>query len=264
MKRMFVLAFTILLSPYLYGQECDPDSAFINSDAIISPTPFLNDTVGEGLPPACLNTEYSITVFIRPPSQTVFNGFPVTVTSFRVDTVVNLPIGINYSCDNEDCLFLADSIGCIYLSGTPGTENKIDSNYVLTIQGEGIIGGIPLSITNESFTEGEYAIRVLEEGNEQCDMTLSSKDHRGLDLTMRIFPNPANDVIGVRQISGLNYDFERHLRIVDIAGKSLYTSAIPAGSLLDESVLIAHLKAGIYFVGIESEYGRQWSKFVKR
>src|SRR5210317_882506 len=101
MNRMF--AFLIFSAAFfnISAQDtinCNPDTTFINSGALVDPAPYINDTLGEGLPDGCINTPYDLTIFVNPPNTFEFNGFAVGVDSFTIDSLVNLPDGLSYTC----------------------------------------------------------------------------------------------------------------------------------------------------------------------
>ena len=70
MKHLSAIGLFCLLSvatSYAQGTlTCEPDSAFLASGALVDPSPYINDTLGDGLPDACLNTPYDLTIFCQP------------------------------------------------------------------------------------------------------------------------------------------------------------------------------------------------------
>ncbi len=224
---------------------CQPDTAFANSGAIISPTPFQNDTLGDGLPGACINTAYDVTVFVHPPSSIEVFGNSVPVASFKIDSVSNLPDGMSFSCSTEDCLFLADSINCIYLSGIPTADNPV-GNYELEIFLTASVGlAFSLRFPDPTFAPGSYVIALDAEGGQAC-LTSPTTDYNNREQGLSIFPNPVSDIITLHLEDLTGGDGE--VSIWDFSGK-LVTQRF--WSTYDNSLHVGDLGPGLYLL--------QWS-----
>ena len=146
---------------------CQPDSAFLESGQIIFPTPYVNDTLGDGIPvEACINTPYDLTFQVLAPGVLNVSGFPVSLTSISIDTVLNLPAGITYECTAPECLIVADSFSCIFLSGTPSPDNQVgDYELKIVLTANTSIGPIPLEYPNPALVPGTYILVLNEEGS---------------------------------------------------------------------------------------------------
>ena len=209
MKRFYsIILCTFFAIGTLFAQDtpsCDADTAFINSGAIVQPTPIQNDTLGDGLPDACINTPYNLTMFLHPPSSFAVGTINVPVTSFRIDSVINLPDGLSYECSAPDCTFPADSINCIFLSGTPSDANESEL-YELTIHLTVSAGGLGFAATfpDPALAPGSYHIILHPEGDTACQTSTPVLDHNPIAETINVFPNPGEDQITLAFDSKLN------------------------------------------------------------
>jgi len=261
MKHIIFLFVVYLGSSVNLRAQCTPDSAFIADGELISPSPYQNDTLGDGLPSACLDMPYEVTLFVHPPTSFAFSGTEIPVTSFKIDSVLNLPPGITYSCSTDDCLFLADSISCIYLSGTPSGDD-IDSVYDLSIRiSISTLGlSIPVAFPDPTLAPGEYFINI--KNNSSCETTPTA-DYAEPHSIAKVFPNPADDRIHLAIDSKIGSPGS--LQIQSITGNLMKKEAVtirPGSQEFD--LYTGDLPVGLYLVGIQSNEGMQWSKFFKR
>lgn len=263
MKRF--LAFFIFLPSMIticLAQDnpvCDPDTAFVNSDAIVDPLPYVNDTLGEGLPDACINTPYSQTIFVHPPAMFNTGVIIVPVNSFRIDSVINLPEGISYTCSTEDCLFKADSVSCIYLSGIPTAENS-EEVYELKIFIT-INAGIAFQATfpDPALAPGEYNIAMHPEGDPACG-TVPVLDIEPTPEWISLYPNPIGDFLNV-EISGERAPVS-NIRIWDQSG--LLVKELPVDGLSGlQQFYLGELPAGFYISTIQTKEKVYRSKIIK-
>jgi hypothetical protein len=266
MKRIYLFCLALILVTTLIEAQdtpvCDPDTAFVNSGEIVSPSPIQNDTLGEGLPNACINTPYDLNIFVHPPSTFTFAGFEIPVTSFKIDSVINLPEGINYGCSTEDCIFLADSINCIYLSGTP-TEANTESQYELTIYLTVIAGNLPLAATfpDPTLAPGSYFIIINPEGDAACQST-PTLDFNAIAESVRVFPNPVYDRLSLSFES--KKPAEGLLQVWNHAGALVKQKPVTISTgkeLL--SIELENLPQGFYVVGLQTKEATFRSKFIK-
>lgn len=109
-KILGLLVIGMLFGSALYGQ-CTPDPACVDDD----------DNPGQfcplDLPVGAINVLYDETVTVIPPGNFEISGFEVTILYIEIDSVKNLPPGIDYF-PNEDTLY-PETAYCIQLTGTP-------------------------------------------------------------------------------------------------------------------------------------------------
>lgn len=82
------------------------------------------------LPDAGLNAVYDETITIIPPGSYGFFNQELTIFHIRIDSVKNLPPGINYF-PNAD-IFFPDTAYCIQLTGTPTQTGVFDLAIYIT------------------------------------------------------------------------------------------------------------------------------------
>lgn len=265
MKRIIAFfIFMVGLSVFSGAQDtpaCDPDTAFINSGAIVDPLPYINDTLGEGLPDACINVPYEQTIYVHPPSMFNTGVLILPVASFRIDSVINLPDGITYNCSSEDCLFLADSVSCIYLSGTPTAENSeevYELKIYITISASGF--PIPVIFPDPTLAPGEYNIAMHPEGDPACS-TVPTLDIQPTPDWISLFPNPVEDVLNI-EVKGQRTSVQ-NIRIWDQSGVLVRDLPLESWSGTQRYNLEG-LPAGFYITTIQTTEKVYQSKFIKQ
>ncbi|MBX2815696.1 MAG: T9SS type A sorting domain-containing protein [Saprospiraceae bacterium] len=270
MKQTIIFCLAFALHSLCIAQiECTIDTAFINSGALVSPTPFVNDTLGEGITvEACIDMPYAFEVFLHAPdtlSVPTLGGITVNVGSIQIADVSGLPEGLQYDCSFEDCRIPGGEIGCLRLTGTP-TEANDTGSYTLFIQLSLDLGiGIPLSATFPDTTgllglpEGSYALQLNPAGSDNCDVTLSN---RYVELNeLNIWPNPVQDRLEIRWDAPRNGNTS--LQILDATGQIMLDRSMKTDNNQQSQVNLELLPPGIYFVGIRSGIYRSWKKVQK-
>jgi hypothetical protein len=242
-----------------------PDSSFINSELIIFPTPFVNDTLGDGIPvEACINSPYDITFFVRSPKTIEFAGLNLTVESIRIDSVQNLPEGITYSCSAENCEVLADSTTCIFLTGTPNSNNEPGAYELVIFLTIKLVAlpGFTATFPDPNLAPGSYTLVLNNEGSPACDSTTAVADLFVKIDRFEIYPNPVQDELQIRWNAITNSDI--NILISDLTGQILKRENLSTGRGYHQTnVQMEMLQSGFYLVGIEAEGATVWKKLIK-
>lgn len=110
-KFLALLAIGIIAGTELFAQPCTPDPACVDDDG--KPGQFCP----LDLPKGAINVLYDETVTVIPPGSYTYSNFEVTILYIEIDSVKNLPPGIDYF-PNEDTLY-PETAYCIQLTGTP-------------------------------------------------------------------------------------------------------------------------------------------------
>ncbi len=269
---MSKLLYTCILTIGLLGSSiaqdtlrtCLPDSAFLLSTELVVPTPFVSDSMGEGIPvEACINVPYDVVFFLRAPSQITVGLFNLDVRSIRIDSVTNLPEGINYECSVPDCNIQADSIACVFLSGTP-TEGSDTGNYELKIglTVNSSFGPLQLLYPDPALAPGTYILRLNEEGSSNCNVS-PVFDVDGRAVTFATYPNPVLDQLQIEWES--DQASQGQLHVYDATGRLHLTKDISIGTGPQYYQLdLATLRSGLYMVQLRTSTNRMWSKIIKR
>jgi len=125
----------------LHGQ-CTPDPACVDDD----------DKPGQfcplDLPKGAINVLYDETVTVIPPGSYAVEGYgEVTILHITIDSVENMPTGIDYS-PNAD-IFIPGTAYCIQLNGTP-TEVGKDTLAIYITATVDILGGIEVPVVDDT------------------------------------------------------------------------------------------------------------------
>ncbi len=152
MKRTTILLATMIIGLLISAQlsaQCDPDT--VNCEDIGNPGQFCPLI----LPHAGLNVLYDETVTVIPPGAFVFEGIQLNIIHIRIDSVENMPPGIDYF-PNADTLY-PDTAYCIQLTGIP-TEVGVDTFKIYITALVDILDGIEYQVVDDS----SVVLKVVE------------------------------------------------------------------------------------------------------
>ncbi len=266
----FIFAFLFTISAGItLAQDstfvCEPDSAFLESGLIISPPPFVNDTLGVGITrEACINTPYEMIFQALTPNTIVVSGFSVGLDSISIDSISNLPIGLDFSCSgNNGCVILSDSLSCIVLAGTPTEENQ-PGEYELLIKLTAFtsIGAFVINYPDPTLAPGSYILTLNEEGDPNCEETTPVADVNLIPEGISLYPNPVSSVFTIEWESP--QAGEGWLQLMNSTGQLMYQQKIDYGQGPERYDLqVDHLSPGMYMVGVQSANTRFWRRLIK-
>ncbi len=270
MKRFFtVLSLIMLFLSAATAQldtlsNCEPDSTFLNSDDLVDPLPFINDTLGEGFATAaCIGDEYEQIIFVKIPSIIQLGVISLTVTSIRIDSVTNLPPGFNYICSRPECVFPTDTASCILLKGAP-TDPESVGDYELQIGvtiGTTVLGDFPAMIPDPALVNGTYILKVRPAGDSAC-LAAPVYDASLEPSAYAVYPNPATEEVTLEWDSdhiGVGW-----IEVRDLTGQTIHRTRAPYRTGKQRmQVSLAGLETGMYLVGMAGEQTTFWSKTLK-
>jgi len=186
------------------------------------------------------NLQYGDTI-----SDSVFVGIGGTVTS--VDSIL---VGNNYRKRFKIGAFkghIIEGIGSAYgLLNTMAWYIEQGSGLYcfnqdnFTYYNQDSIG------SNSPFTDSSF---------DDCSLASGIKEIKN-NVTLKIFPNPANNILYIHQTSDSDYQ----LIITDIIGTIMYNKTL---NLIDNSVTIASWSDGMYFYEFKNKNGSSTGKFIK-
>jgi len=250
MKKLLLLAVSALVSVAAFSQACTPDPQY--TQAGVYPDS------ATGLPQACADQPYAVTITNIVPVDTVQMVGPVPIT-IPFDSVVifswtGLPTGFTYDCYDggnttspvDQCAFEGGTSGCVLLSGNPPTADIGSYQQVITL--DGYLGGQTTPLATEVVDYYYIHVVACQAGIE----TLSNSK-------FLVYPNPANEVITVNGLNDL--DVER-VSVVDMAGKVLRSYDNVDVPALDMD--LTDVNSGMYFVQIDYNGTREMIKFIKK
>lgn len=224
MKKSLLFSLALALSAtFVHAQSCMPDFNLPDS-VIISPLPF-NSMTGMGgiTDTACVNQPYETVLQFQIPNTIMLFGNTVGLISVDVPTtngLVNAPAGLSYTCNPPDCVFKADSVGCISLFGTTTAAPGVyDLKISTTIRTSFL--PIQLQLPDGTVVTGNYFLHVKPEG--ACEAT-SSTDSRALPLTLKNQPNPFASHTDIIVSAGISGQFDFVVR--DLLGRQVHRSAV--------------------------------------
>lgn len=196
------------------AQTCVPDTTLADT-VIVSPLPYQEDVPGSGImDTACVNTYFETVLQFQVPEEIAVGTFSVPINSVDLATegaIEGAPMGFDYVCNPPNCIFQADTVGCIVLYGSPqaGAENVYDLKVNVTIRTQGF-GDLNYKLPDGTLAEGNYLLTVKPEGSENCAMPNAVNDYLQQYIKLSNVPNPFGDYTEIRvnsEISG-RFSFE--------------------------------------------------------
>ncbi len=164
MKHLIVIL-TVLasMSYHLRAQNCTPLTDLPDS-VLVYPLPYLEGVPGTGImDTACVGSPYSTTVFVNVPSQIESPFGTLSVNSIEVATdgaLQGIPASLDYVCNPPNCIFPANSDGCINLYGTPqpGEEGTYDAKISVVVKTT--LFDLPFTLPDGTLVQGNYFVTV--------------------------------------------------------------------------------------------------------
>ena len=207
------------------AQNCVRDSSVLLYDTVFfAPAPYTVDHPVYGLAPACIGQVYAQSMTIEVPSELNIFGNLLSLTNVSIATsgaISGLPSGITYLCDPPNCVFNANTLGCILLYGTPNNPAQAPDTTDLVINATAFTFGISIPITLPGpIAPGNYYFILAQAGN--CIVgayTLSNQIS-----SIKNSPNPFSDATNINIVSAVTgkFDFE----VFDVLGRDLYTQTV--------------------------------------
>jgi hypothetical protein len=138
-------------------------------------------------------------------------------------------------------------------SGNNGTATAQPTGGTTPYHYEWSNGGT--SKTESSLAAGNYSVTVTDSRGCSASATVTVGIGVGISpveeelLSASIFPNPANDVIGIKLQAGINAQIE--FRVFDLTGRLLYEEAKGPGPLPTQNISISTFASGIYLLEVD-------------
>jgi len=254
-KILLLLSALIVFQLTTAYSQCEPDVQYMDFPIGIYPIDTV-DTPVPSLPVGQENQLYETTLTVALPDIVMVpnpNGppSPLGLDSIIVNNITGLPPGVTYECNTADCIFPAQALNCIVLSGTPTDAGT----YPLTIQAQFYAFPIsPETTFPGDLLSGEYNI-IIEEA-----VAVDTPIENTIGLGQNI-PNPFGDVTEIQvdaKESGI-FDFQ----VYNVIGKLLYNEqvALSAGANVipfDGSKLYS----GMYFYSVGQGNDRMTRRMV--
>ncbi len=236
--------FTIALIPSIYlSAQCEPDtSACEDSEGPVFMCPRL-------LPEVNVNEPYDEVITVIPPGTYDYLGTVINIEYIIVDSIGNLPPGIEYFPNAE--IFYPDTAYCVQIVGTPTEAGKF-----------------PLSITVSAFVDlgtGPIAIKIVDD----TSVVMTVHWPAGVDPNkiseFRVLPNAPNPFSDFTRL-GFYTPFSDHvnLQVYNILGELMHEElhgASPGENYFDFNG--SGLNPGTYFYRVANKSDLFTGKFIK-
>lgn len=231
MRGIILFAFLLISATVINAQSgtCEPDPMYADSTFGVYPAPYDDDTMTGGIDvSACINKPFEVTLTAIVPAEVeIAPGAPgIEINSITVADggVSGLPEGFTYACNPPNCIFEAESQGCVTVYGT-ATDANVPGEYNLTLQliaSTTILGDVPLDFPGPVFP-GRYFVVVNEENSTECTVA-STENLLGTEVSFEAAPNPFGDYtqIEVNAATSQKIAFQVH----DLLGNQLYQETI--------------------------------------
>ena len=237
MKQLSLLFFLLFgLSLNLQAQECMADTTGIPDTAFgVFPLPFIEVERPDGgiQDTVCLNSDFEYTFTVKFGKDTLSLGF---ISGVIEKVAIDLENGVTYDpplasfsyvCNPPNCVFEADSIGCVKIYGQTSSTDDLGRHEVkiagdLTAFVPSLGGSTTLGTTfpNDQIAAlaGNYYLFVQEENSPYCSM-LPNNTYAvyAPDIELANRPNPFSDFTQIHVKSREEGAFE--LRVMDMLGQ---------------------------------------------
>lgn len=256
MKKTLLTLIVLCTAFYAFSQVCRRDSSLYTQDtSLISPRPTPPGGTQHTLWAACINQPYEQSITIKVPSTFTFNDIQIPVTNVSIATsgaITNLPAGITYTCDPPNCVFNANTLGCVLLSGTPNNPAQAPKTFEPIIKATIATTILPLNIDFPGpIAPGTYYLDLLAAGT--CSS--SASDFSSQINSIKNTPNPFGHqtLIEVRSATTGSFSFE----VFNPVGQRIHQQAIILQEGNNQFTFDAgDLANGLYFYTISNAVGK--------
>ncbi|HRP39080.1 MAG TPA: T9SS type A sorting domain-containing protein [Chitinophagales bacterium] len=227
----------------------------IGANAQITCTPNNNNTTVGSTPRAdsipCIErgVYYEQVVNVLLPTQYTVQGINATIDSFKMETVSNLPSGINYVCYNATCTFIGGKNGCFVVYGTTtDTAKRYDIAFTGTayVKAMGFPTTYPIDESMAQQAGFSLYLKVIEKDS-ACQLGTPTSIKNIAENTQKI--NARFDIEKqqiIVELATLNSQAET-IELFDLAGKKIYAQTINNTSGV-YTLEYSNLRKGLYFV----------------
>ncbi|GJM35305.1 MAG: hypothetical protein DHS20C18_43060 [Saprospiraceae bacterium] len=209
------------------AQSCQPDPSIPDS-IIVAPLPYTNENPELGIQDtACANGYFETLIFMNIPNTIVVFGNEVPLDSVSMASsggISDLPASLSYACNPPNCVFEADSSGCIVIYGTPseGEIGMYDLKVNVTIHAGGLM--LDRALPDQVIVNGNYFFFVQAEGSPNCTIVSGIDEENPIAFSLYNQPNPFTDFTEIKLDSRVNGNFQ--LIVQDLVGKTYHRAPI--------------------------------------
>ena len=245
LSRFLAVFSMVFFASLNINAQCEPDT--VNCKDTGDP----GQICPANLPDAVLNEAYDEVITVIAPDTASLGIIQIGIAYIIVDSVLNLPPGINYSANAEK--FYPDSAYCIQVAGTPSEAGKF-----------------PLKIYVSAFVNA--GLDLIVKAGQFVDSTavaLSVSWPSGIDPykinEFHLFPNAPNPFSDITRL-GFHTPFDDHvkLQVYNILGELMHEElygASPGENYFDFNG--SGLNPGTYFYRVANKSDLFTGKFIK-
>lgn len=240
MLRKLLITIFLASATFFAKAQCTPDPTITD--------PGVYPDSATGLAVGTVGVPYNQVIQVRTFQDTVVTIAPFGTINFRLDSITitgvsGLPPGLTYACNPGTCKFLANSNGCLLISGTPVTAGI----YPITV--DVMAKGKITSLGNIAYSQPQtvtYYTIVIDTNSGV--MELLPKDKLSMSQNL---PNPFRDKSVIYFNSPLTGKTD--FKVYNILGKVVFSDVISAKRGINTYTLdAAKFNSGIYMYSITS------------
>lgn len=267
MKKFFTLIAFLAVGNLSFAQTCTPDSSVINAAFPVQPLPYDSITGLGGIPDtACIGKYFEFSFTAALADTFSLNGTSAQLDSIRlplVGGVTNLPEGVTYGCSPGDCVFRANTLGCVLLSGTV-TDPALVGSYDLKLNVQLFLNGasfpLPITLPIPAVTPGSYTLVVREADFSNCASVGAFEPLEEL-VTLKNVPNPFSTNTTIEVTSHVNSEVS--FEVSDMTGRRIHSEKVNLVQGKNTIPFVgSDLSDGIYFYSLKNELGTVSGKMV--
>jgi hypothetical protein len=258
MQKIIIFCACLLLgSGFIYGQDpvCEVPAHYADSLIGVYPGPYHPELFPfGGITDNAYKDEYFELQLNAVISDSItFEGVQWKMDYLQVEDngVLNLPAGYEYACNPPDCKFLANTLGCLLISGVTGDTGVYD----LKLKSE-------ISVLNGVFKIKDTLPELLIPGSHYYLSVINyTFDVFKNQIGYKVLSNPVVDRIQLE----FNLDSRTDYRIdlIDINGFKLKSVNRTSYGIVNESIdLGAEIAPGYYFVRLTTDKGIATEKIL--
>ena len=226
MKQLIIFLCFLGFAASIHAQDmplCVADSFAIDTMLPIHPPPFDPTEFPDGgiNESACINKPYEFVFTFR--VGDMISGF--IIDSITVQSVNNLPVGLDFGCAPGSCTFPANSFGCAIIQGT-ATDANAPGEYELEITATAYSSGFGVDLTfpNPLILPGTYILTLNPESDTTCFVVSGVEDIENQLIAISANPNPFRSTTTIQITSLIRDDFQ--FKVYDLLGNEVHRETI--------------------------------------
>lgn len=261
---LLLLVFTGFSMTKSNAQFCTPDKTLVDSVvglSVLFPAPYDTATMMGGFEDTtCIGVYFETALNIVIPETVPFNGTDVPLFNITVTGVTGLPIGLNFACTPQSCVFVpSDTVACINIYGI-ATEDNIPGDFQLGIEGTANVGfDVPLSLLIDNGAGG-YFLFVRPESELSCS-GVATENLLLNSMSISNSPNPFSYETVIEIGSEISDEF--NFQVFNMLGAVQHHEKV---NIMEGRNQIAfdgsHLSEGVYFYTISNHLGQLTGKMM--